>query len=122
MSVFIPRALLGLLPGLLLAGGCAAADAAAPPRLIHDPFDWSGMRPPAPAPAAQPQEARIAAPPKLRAVVRAGPHSMVNLDGAILALGDSAEGYRLVEVRDYSAVFVKDGVRRELALEAARLQ
>ncbi len=49
--------------------------------------------------------------PGLRAVMVAGPDSMVNVDGSMVRIGEEIRGYRLVEVRDGEAVFVKGGKR-----------
>jgi hypothetical protein len=46
----------------------------------------------------------------------------VNLDGVIMSIGDSAEGYRLVEVRDYSAVFARKSGTVELEVSREQAQ
>jgi hypothetical protein len=56
--------------------------------------------------------------PVLRATLVAGKHSLVNLGGVMLATGDEAGGFRLVEVREFEAVFEKDGSLVVLPLEA----
>ena len=40
----------------------------------------------------------------------------VNLEGAILSVGESAAGYRLLKVREYSAVFSRSGESVEIEL------
>jgi len=54
--------------------------------------------------------------PELRAVMAAGPDSMVNVDGAIVRVGEEIRGYRLVEVRDGEAVFMKGGRQHSVAM------
>ncbi len=54
--------------------------------------------------------------PQLRAVMAAGPDSMVNVDGAMVRIGEEIRGYRLVEVRDGEAVFAKGGKRLAVAM------
>ncbi len=59
-------------------------------------------------------EAAVAEPrwnPGLRAVMVAGRDSMVNVDGSMVRVGEEIRGYRLIEVRDGEAVFVKGGKR-----------
>ncbi|HVL56635.1 MAG TPA: hypothetical protein VM491_09020 [Burkholderiaceae bacterium] len=60
--------------------------------------------PPAPVEPAPPP-----LPPKLRAVVLAGPRSLANLDGTVAEIGATVDGWRLVEVREREAVLVRDG-------------
>lgn len=119
----------------LITTALAASSAAAqpPPRkLAHDPFErrvaqqlvrQAGLRPavatpstdgaPASSPAAL-QAPVLAA--ELRAVMIGGMRPLVNLGGKILGIGDSVEGFRLVEVLERGAVFTRDGIRVELAL------
>lgn len=52
----------------------------------------------------------------LRGILLAGERSLVNVAGRILAIGEEFEGYRLVEVREAEAVFVRGGVRRTVAV------
>lgn len=119
-----------------LTAAVAVAQATAPHKLAHDPFDLGtlqrtlqqlmqqaesksaaansspdGTRTPAPA-AAQVPVLKA----ELRAVMVGGARPLVNLGGTILGIGDSVDGFRLVEVRERSAVFVRDGNRVELPL------
>ncbi|MDO9393102.1 MAG: hypothetical protein Q7T42_03895 [Methylotenera sp.] len=55
--------------------------------------------------------------PTLSAVMLAGRHSMVTLDGAILKIGEEKDGYRLVQVKDHEAVFKKGKKRIVLKME-----
>lgn len=68
--------------------------------------------PPAPIAAMQPL-------PVLRALLRSGSRPMANVDGRLLEIGESVDGLRLVEIGEYSAVFMKGRRRIELALGGA---
>lgn len=115
-----------------LAAAGAVAQATAPRKLAHDPFDRSVVQQllrqaesqsaaaasamngtGAAAAAAAPGPDRAA---ELRAVMAGGARPLVNLGGTILGIGDSVDGFRLVEVRERSAVFSRDGNRLELPL------
>lgn len=96
--------------------------AAAEPVLRHDPF-----RTPAPAPAPVAAAAEPAAPPRvlawhatLRAVLVDGERSLANVDGVMVPLGKEVDGFRLVEVADGRAVFVRDGQRFTLTTHPAQ--
>ena len=101
-----------LITALLLAAAGATAQPAF--RLQHDPFDWGALQKIEQERTAQ-APAIAQAPPQLRAVMRTDTGGRADLDGAILGIGDSAAGYRLLEVRDHSAVFAKAG--RKLVIE-----
>ena len=49
--------------------------------------------------------------PWLKATLVAGESSLANLGGVVLKLGDETHGYRLLEVREWTAAFSKDGER-----------
>jgi hypothetical protein len=55
--------------------------------------------------------------PQLRGVIVAGPGSIANLSGTLLALGEEAAGYQLQTVTDYSATFLHEGETITLYLE-----
>lgn len=96
---------------LLLAWGLALAEEEGPP-LRFDPFrEPQGESQNGSAPRAE-------FTPVLRATLVAGEHSLVDLGGVILGLGEAAHGYRLVAVREHDATFERDG--RQLVLEVAR--
>lgn len=95
--------------------GWAQADA-----LKHDPFARPAFLKAMPPPAAQSRDnagvGKGALPepvwkPELAAVVVAGPKSMVSIDGTIVRIGEEINGYRLVEVHEQTAVFVKNRKR-----------
>ena len=46
----------------------------------------------------------------------AGQASMANVDGVLVTLGEQLDGFTLVEVRERSAVFERDTVRRVLTI------
>ena len=58
--------------------------------------------------------ARVTEHPRLRGVLRAPEGSMANLDGHILAVQESALGYRLLAVDEHSAEFYHRGQRIRL--------
>jgi len=119
-----------------LAAAGAVAQATAPHKLAHDPFDLGTLQrtlqqlmqqaESKSAAAASSSGGTGAAAPaaaqvpvlkaELRAVMVGGARPLVNLGGTILGIGDSVDGFRLVEVRERSAVFVRDGNRVELPL------
>ena len=104
-------------------GAALAAGAAAQP-LRHDPFARPRLGP-APASGAAPGAAAPAEAdpwrPVLRAVMQAGRDSVVNVDGRLVAIGETIDGYRLVKVEDARAVFSKDGRRTTLTMHDAGL-
>lgn len=90
-----------------------------PGELRHDPFARPQITSPQAQDARPASSAEAAEPawrPQLRAVVAAGPDSMVNVEGTVVALGGQIDGFRLVAVEERRVVFSKDGVRVELAI------
>ncbi len=59
-------------------------------------------------------------PPRLRAVLAAPEGSLVNLNGYILAEGESALGYQLLAVHEHSADFNYRGQRLRLHVRRAQ--
>lgn len=88
--------------------------------LRHDPFTRPALA--ALSPAGEAQAASVVKDwkPQLRAVIVAGSSSMVNVEGTIVPLGGRIDGFRLTSVEERKAVFVKDGVRVELKMDANR--
>jgi hypothetical protein len=90
--------------------------------LQHDPFvrPAVGLVPGNASSVAQP--ARVKAAPEgkprlnLQAVLVAGPQSIANVDGVMLRVGESIDGYRLLEVQHRSAVFEKNGAKFTLGI------
>jgi len=100
---------------LALAGACAAAFAAtAEPTtspLRFNPF----LAPPLSDLAAGGATGSSAAwQPVLRATLQAGEESLADLGGVVLAIGEETGGYRLLEVREFAAVFDHNGEHIEL--------
>lgn len=56
--------------------------------------------------------------PVLLSTLRADDSSMVNVAGSILMLGEELDGYKLIDVRERSAVFEKAGNRYILKMDA----
>jgi hypothetical protein len=101
---------MGAAASVCIAGGDGAS------KLRNDPFDQHRTNRPdlRPQPtAATPQAWR----PELRAVLLAGDRSMADVGGIIVKLGGEVDGFRLLEVRDRKAVFVKNGARLTLSID-----
>lgn len=124
--------LAGAITWLALAGSSSAEPAAQK----RDPFQLpailaglSGVAQPVqPVQPVQPdaslqaagEQAIRPAPLRLRAVIYDGKRSLVNINGRILALGESLdEGFRLVRVGERDAVLLKDGKEHRLYVEGA---
>ena len=113
------------LAALALAMGCSAIAWPALGQnraLQHDPF----VRPsvglvPDNAPSAA-SAGRVKAAPEgkpklnLQAVLVAGSHSIANVDGVMVRVGESINGYRLLQVEHRSAVFEKNGAKFTLGI------
>ena len=113
------RRVLYLSAGLLCLPGLVPAQADG---LKHDPFARPVLAP-RPAPAAPVPGDSVRAPvpepvwkPELRAVMVAGPKSIVNVAGVLVRIGEQIDGYRLVEVHEETAVFVNNKKRVTLSL------
>ena len=107
---------------LVVASILAAASPAAQ-ALQHDLFDRPA--PEALKPAAGTPVKTVTPPPpppewkpELRAIIRGAGSAMVNVEGRIVQMGQEMDGYRLIEVQDRTATFVRDKVRYTLALKA----
>ena len=104
---------------LLLSSLLMAESAAAAQPLRHDIF----ARPTLTALTVTAQEIPAGTPtemwtPKLTAVMVAGSNSLATIDGRILKVGEFADGFRLVAVRENTAVLTKDGQRHVLTMSA----
>lgn len=90
--------------------------------LQHDPFarPTFGALPASGTPGAAARYAQAAPPPRpkinLHAVLVSGASSMANVDGVMVRLGESVQGYRLVAVHDRSAVFEKNNAKFTLGV------
>lgn len=105
--------------GLVCAAGAVGAQPAAEPRLRFDPFARPDL---GTAKSASYAGTRAASEwsPVLTATLLAGPGSLANLGGVVLELGQETRGYRLVEVREFEAVFEHAGERVVLPVTAPR--
>jgi hypothetical protein len=54
--------------------------------------------------------------PELRAIIRGGDTAWVNVEGRIVQVGQDMDGFRLINVEERRAVFVKDELRYTLDL------
>jgi hypothetical protein len=111
---------------LIAGAGALAVCAAAAGQgalLQHDPFvrpAIGGFGPPRNPAAAAPRPAAPGEPRprfQLNAVLAAGSNSIANVDGVMVRVGESVQGYRLVAVQDRSAVFEKNNARHTLTLQ-----
>jgi len=104
--------------------GASSAVWSAPP-LRYDPFARPLLTTAVPKSVAAPGNPAGDAPawnPNLIAVMVAGTHSMVNLDGTIVGIGQEMDGYRLVQVRDREATFARGKQRVVLKMETSTLR
>lgn len=93
--------------------------------LRHDPFSRPLLvTPSASVNAALTSEAAPEPPwsPRLTAVLVAGKNSIANVDGTILRIGESLDGYRLVKVRENEAIFYKAKKRVVLRMDTPTLK
>ena len=119
------QAIAPLLAALLFFAPPAFAQTAPAGGLQYDPFDWSALQrlseaSSASAPPAGPIKPAPA--PRLRAVMHGPSGASADLEGVILGIGDSSGGYRLLEVREYSAVFAQGGAKIELEVGESQKQ
>jgi len=55
--------------------------------------------------------------PQLRATIRAGNGSMANINGEIIKIGEKIDGFKLVEVHERDAFFIKDGTKYHVSMD-----
>ena len=111
---YLSRIVTLAIPLIVAFGLQLPAVAAEPPRISNNPFS----RPPSSAPAST-DPARISSrspqwAPELRATMVGSRARFANVTGTILAVGESAGGYRLVAVEENKAVLLKDGEQHVL--------
>ena len=119
------------LAGVALLAACESVESAEstesvgpttePASILHiDPFEKPELSP-RERPADSEERIEIPEPPpwtpELRAIVAAPDRSLVNLDGLVLEVGESYQGFRLVEVREREAVFHNGDLIRTLSLD-----
>ena len=97
----------------------ASAQAQAP--IQRDPFARPAAAIAAAASASASSDPAVApappAPPRLRAVMYEPGKSLVNIDGRILAVGDSFGDYRVTAIGERSATLTRRAVRSVLVLD-----
>ena len=101
---------------LVLWLASATIAAGAPPTLRFDPFR-EREKPAGASAGARAETEDESFEPVLLSTVVGGRRAVANLGGELLAVGEESHGYRLVEVRAFDAVFVKDGKRVRLEVE-----
>lgn len=57
---------------------------------------------------------------KLRAVLYAGDQSMINVNGEMISVGEELEGYRLLQIQEREAEFVKQGVKFVVTMDEGK--
>ena len=93
---------------------CTATLAGAAAQSRRDPF----ARPAAALAAPPAAEAGEAAPaPRLRAVMFEPGKSLANIDGRIVAVGDSFGSYRVAAIGERSATLIRRGVRSVIVID-----
>ncbi len=103
-----------LMPTLaLVLAGMAASVLANPPRNLRDPFV---SRLPASAPLAGTAPVP-ATPPRLRAVVLNGAHSLANLDGNVVATGERVAGYTVLRIDARGVLLAHAGSEHLLTMQ-----
>lgn len=111
------RRVLHFSAALACLSGLAPAQEAA--GLKHDPFArpvLTGSAAPLLANTTKPPLPEPLWKPELRAIMLAGPKSIVNVSGVLVGIGEQTNGYRLVEVHEETAVFVNHKKRVTLSL------
>lgn len=99
---------------LILAMTLACMHAGAQVR--RDPFARPAV--PVSTPALDNDAAPAApAPPRLRAVLFEPGKSLVNINGRILAVGDSFDDYRIAAIGEGSATLIRRGIRSVIVLD-----
>ncbi len=88
-------------------------------KLLHDPF----KKPERFLPATQnpvtghKEENLFQTNSMLTATLRAGRNSMVIVDGKTINLGETVDGYQLIDVKEHSAVFTNNGQQHILEID-----
>ena len=130
----VPRILIAVV--LAAAGGAAQGQTAGRIELLHNPFGRPNLEalgspsaaqasvPMATQPGSDPAAPREGLPDgwELRGILMASGHSVVNVNGKLLAVGETYQGYRLVRVEERKAVFTRNGLIFELPMTATSRQ
>ncbi len=88
-------------------------------QIIHDPFAMPRLqkKPVLDSEAANSEYKALTKELKLFSTLRAGRRSMANVSGRILKIGESIEGYKLIEVYERSIILIKKKQRTRLTLD-----
>ncbi len=97
----------------------AANEKLSPYQIIHDPFAMPILqkKPVLDSEAANSEHKALTKELKLFSTLRAGRRSMANVSGRILKIGESIEGYKLIEVYERSVILIKKQQRTRLTLD-----
>jgi len=90
-----------------------------PYQIIHDPFTMPILqkKPVHDNEAVNSEDKALTKELKLFSTLRAGRRSMANVSGRILKIGESIEGYKLIEVYERSVILIKKQQRTRLTLD-----
>jgi hypothetical protein len=91
------------------------ASAGAQAQAHRDPF----ARPALPVAASAEPQAAPSLQPQLRAILYDRAHSLANISGQILAVGDRFGDYHVARIRERSVTLVRKGATSELGLDEA---
>lgn len=85
--------------------------------LKHDPFVRPSLTSISLDKASENVEVEAPWTPVLTSIMLAGKRSLITLDGVIMKIGEEKDGYRLVQVKDHEATFVKGKKRVTLIMQ-----
>jgi hypothetical protein len=89
-----------------------------PIRVLNDPFQKPSIPQKIIArPEAEKAPSQQTWAPQLKATLRAGRNSMANVNGKIIKLGETINGYKLMGVGERSAILVKNKHRLQLTID-----
>jgi hypothetical protein len=87
-------------------------------RVLRDPFQKPNIQQKSiVAPEAEKAPSQQTWAPQLKATLRAGRNSMANVNGKIIKLGETINGYKLMGVGERSAILVKNKHRLQLTID-----
>jgi hypothetical protein len=87
-------------------------------RVLNDPFQKPNIPQKIIAgPEAEKAPSQQTWAPQLKATLRAGRNSMANVNGKIIKLGETINGYKLIGVGERSAILVKNKHRLQLTID-----
>nr|WP_179210281.1 hypothetical protein [Crenothrix polyspora] len=88
-------------------------------RVLHDPFQRPAISQKS---MAVPETAKTPVQPpvwipQLKATLLAGRNSMANVNGKVIKLGETINGYKLIKVGERSAIFVKNKQHKQITID-----